>query len=677
MSDLSENNNKTSNETPEKSVVMENELSNNQFRLKERYIIDFDEPIKDLNTNEAKAYKVSDITDADRCLFALICSKNTTPRQSILPYLKTLKAPHLLKLVEYGVVTVPSSSEVTMALIYQRPLGGRVIDDLEMPYYNNVSAVQNLWKELLESLQELRSYGITHRAIRVDNLYYLDEMKKTVVLGDCAASFPAFNQPAVYEPIASLMAQKEGRGCGFGTDDVYSLGVLGLFLYLKKELLSDVSEKEMLRLKIKKDSYHTLTEGIKISVGFGNILRNMLADDPINRWDIATAYDFLDGKTSKVSFTPVTHQSKKALTINDQKHYTVADVAYTIAENPKTAYDLYSSGKLTDWLRNSLENEELALTIDKAVKSTIDNTPNHELSVAKICIYLAPHLPIRIGKISIFPDALAKAIYYANIQGDDLNDYAHLCSYDLLRLWYMNQDNLRTPSFVNEAKSYVQSQAIGYGLDRIMYDLDEDIPCQSKLVASDYISTPTRILRALNSTYNNTQDKPYDNHIIAYLRSKLGKKIDGVLVDLNSKIPALEVSAVLRLYTILQNKYGPQELTKLTQWLSVFSMPLIKSYHNVKYQKFLEKELLKIHKSGKIYEMQELLENEEARQKDTSEYNIARKTATRLMNEKKLLSDNNTKWEESIKDTAIKGACLISVIVMLISFVINVIGVIK
>jgi hypothetical protein len=139
----------------------------------------------------------------------------------------------------------------------------------------------------------------------------------------------------------------------------------------------------------------------------------------------------------------------------------------------------------------------------------------------------------------------------------------------------------------------------------------------------------------------------------------------------------LEVSAVLRLYTTLQNKYGPQELTKLTQWLSVFSMPLIKSYHNVKYQKFLEKELLKIHKSGKIYEMQELLENEEARQKDTSEYNIARKTATRLMNEKKLLSDNNTKWEESIKDIAIKGACLISVIVMLISFVINVIGVIK
>ena len=64
-------------------------------------------------------------------------------------------------------------------------------------------------------------------------------------------------------------------------------------------------------------------------------------------------------------------------------------------------------------------------------------------------------------------------------------------------------------------------------------------------------------------------------------------------------------------------------------------MPLIKSYHNVKYQKFLEKEILRVNKSGKLSEMQELLENDEARQKDNSEYNIARKTVARLLNEKK------------------------------------------
>ena len=157
----------------------------------------------------------------------------------------------------------------------------------------------------------------------------------------------------------------------------------------------------------------------------------------------------------------------------------------------------------------------------------------------------------------------------------------------------------------------------------------------------------------------------------------LGKKIDGILIDLNSKVQGLEASAILRLYTTMQNKFGPQELPKLSQWLSVFSMPLIKSYHNVKYQKFLEKEILRVNKSGKLSEMQELLENDEARQKDNSEYNIARKTVARLLNEKKMLTSTDNRWEIAAKDMALKGACLLSVVIMIISFVINLFGVLK
>ena len=676
MSDTSENTG-ISAEKAEGSIPLSETLSAMQFKLKERYIIDFGEPIEALNNNGAKAYKASDITNKDKLLFALICSKETTPRLSILPYLKTINAPHLLKLVEYGIVTQPNSTEAVMALIYQRPLGGRVMDDMSMPFQNNAAAVQTLLLELLESFQELRPYGITHRAIRLNNLYYLDETKKTIVIGDCAASFPAFYQPAVYETIPSLMAQKEGRGNGTDKDDVYALGVLGLFLFAGKETGIELSVSEILNIKLQKGSYPALAGGTKITVGFANILRNMMADLPDQRWSTLAAFENLETKAGKINFTAKTPTAKKAFILIDQKYYTAVDVAYNIMKHPKDAFELYNGGKLTDWIRNGLENEELALAIDKAVKTTVDNSPNHELSIAKICAYLAPHFPIKTGKISLFPDALPKALYYAYKHEEDVNDYARLCSYDLLRLWYINQSDMRTPAPINDVKNYVQSQAIGYGLDRVMYELDEDIPCLSKLVINDFISSPTRVLRALNNNYNNTQNKPFDNHLIAYLRSKKEKKIDGILIDLNAKIPALEASAIVRLFTTMQNKFGPQELPKLTQWLSVFSMPLIKSYHNVKYQKYLENELLKINKSGKIYEIQELLESEEARQKDNEEYNIARKTVARLLNEKRMLSSNDNKWEDATRDLAIKGTCLIAVIVMLISFVVNLMGVLK
>ena len=652
-------------------------LTASQIKLKERYIIDFSEPIQTLDTNGAKAYKVNDIVDKDKLLFALVCSRETAPRLSILPYLKTLNAPHLLRLIEYGTIVAPGAAEATMVLIYPRPLGGRVIDDMNLPFHNDTGAIQNLFLEILDSLQELKTYGITHRSIRLSNLFYLDETKKNIVLGDCAASFPAFHQPAVYETISSLMADKAGRGNGSEKNDIYALGVMGLFLYLGKGTGLELSAPEILNMKLKKDSYTALCSGAKISGTFSNILRNMLTDTPVQRWNISSALESLANKTGKVTFSSENTPTKKAFILRDQKYYGQTEVAYAIMQSPKEAYELYNGGRLIDWIKTNLENEELALAIDKTVKSTVDNSPNHELSIAKICTYLAPHFPLKLGKICIFPDGLSKAIYYAYRNNLDLNDYARLCSHDVLRLWYLNQEDIRTPAFVNEIRNYVQSQAIGYGIDRVMYEMDEDIPCLSKLVSNDYISTPTRILRTLNNNYNNSQDKPYDNHLIAYLRCKLGKKIDGILIDLNSKIQALEASAILRLYTTMQNKFGPQELPKLSQWLSVFAMPLIKSYHNVKYQKFLEKEILRVNKSGKLYEMQELLENEEARQKDNSEYNVARKTVARLLNEKKMLTANDNRWEIAAKDMAIKGACLLSVVVMIISFVINLFGVLK
>lgn len=663
--------------TSEGVTRVEMETPKTQFKLKERYIIDFAEPIEMLNMNGGKAYKVNDLIDKDKLLFALICSNETSPRHSILPYIKTIKTPCLLNLIEYGTVSVPNTNEISMALIYQRPLGGRVIDDPNQPYRDDMNEVQSLWISLLAGLQDLYSYGITHRSIRANNLFYLDETKKHIVLGDCAAAFPAYNQPAVYETTDSLMAKKESRGNGTDRNDIYALAVLGLFLYLGKEVGSELPDSDVLNFKLKKGSYNALMGETKLPVSFSNIFRNMLIDIPASRWGISACIEAFENHSGKVTFVAPQESTKKALIFAGQKYYNPIDVAYAMLQNPKEAYALYDNGKISEWIKDCLDNEKLALALDKNIKATVDNSQDHELSVAKICIFLAPHFPIKLGSVCLFPDAFSKSLYFAYRHNLPLNDYLRICTYDLMRLWYSNQIDDRMPPIIGEARTFAQSPAIGYGMDRIMYELDDDIPCLSKLVESDYICTPTKILRVLNNSYDNTQEKPYDNHLIAYLRSRLGKKIDGILVDINSKIDALEASAVLRLYTTLQNKFGPQELPHLAQWLSIFSMPLIKSYHNIKYQKFLEKELIKVNKSGKLYEIQELLEKEEARKKDTSEYSIARKTAAKLLAEKNMLTSNDNKWEETARDMAAKGASLLAVIVMIISFVLNLFGAIK
>ena len=99
------------------------------YVLKERYTIDFSSPLSWLDTNGGKAYKVEDKINDKKELFALICNNYTSPRSSLLPYLKSIDHPGIMKLVEYGVVSYHKEKSRNMALIYEVPQGGRVIDE--------------------------------------------------------------------------------------------------------------------------------------------------------------------------------------------------------------------------------------------------------------------------------------------------------------------------------------------------------------------------------------------------------------------------------------------------------------------------------------------------------------------------------------------------------------------
>jgi hypothetical protein len=181
------------------------------------------------------------------------------------------------------------------------------------------------------------------------------------------------------------------------------------------------------------------------------------------------------------------------------------------------------------------------------------------------------------------------------------------------------------------------------------------------------------LLKALDTFKGNYQTLPFDKNIIAYLRCKMGKKIDTILTDINANQDAPKVSAIIRLYANIQNKNGPAQLNGLTQWLAAIAKPLIQSYHNIKYQKYLEQELLKISKSGKIIDMVEILENEEARHRDRSEFSEALKTANFLLSEKAKILSGDSKLENEARELALRFTSILAVLTMLSAFVFSLI----
>lgn len=673
---MAEAENEVSEETvPQPEPESNGEIGANKFLVKERFEIDYAQPLPWLDCNGAKAYRVIDRIDTKRGLFALICSNKTCPRSTILPYIKSIECRSLMKLVEFGIVTWLPEKSRNLALIYKLPYGkvfegGKTSLDIR-----SSEKFKNTLINLLSAIEALKNYNITHRAIRADNIYYANAEKTEIMLGDCCASFPAFYQPSAYETIENMLSIPEGRGNGSEKNDIYAIGALMMALYLGHEIVPEMSTPELLRIKLKKGSYQALLADDHIPNQISPVLRNLLNDNVENRLNYIQAYNLLDGKTGNYSSSTATDRPKRTISFNGEKFYNARDFAIAISNAPTEAYELVKSGKLLDWIKNGLENEKLAGKIEKLLTTYPEGTTSTDIIISKICILLMPDLPLKLNNLCLFPDGAPKAIFYALRNGMETKPFYELFSAELIKLWYQEQEHMRSPANAAEFRIYINRQDIGYGLDRIMYDFDDDIPCVSSLLGDEFVNSPTRILRALDNTYSKqiVKSMPYDRNIIAYLRCKMGKKIDGILTDLATGKDYLQASAILRLYTSMQNKFGPAQLPHLSQWLASSSISIIKSYHNLKYQKFLERELLKINKNGKLHELCDILEDEEARNKDKANYTKAVSDINFLLSEKNKLINNSSKIDDEARNMAIRFTSILAIMVMLASFLFNLI----
>ena len=662
--------------TPSDLPINTTGTSSKHFLIKERYEILFDNPLPQHNTNDAVAYKVSDRISPKRELFALICSNETAPRLSLIPYFKSIDNSHIMKLIEYGIAVCPPHNTQQMVLIYQIPNGPRLNNFDNLPDLHKFpEKFKQIFLSLISAIECLKSYNLTHRAIRLDNMYFKDDSCNEIVLGDCLASFPGFHQPPAYETIESLMADREGRGDGTSNQDLYSAGVSVLSLLYRKELLKDMSVPEVLRFKLKRNSYFALSSEDKMPNNYVNLFKGILQDNPELRWNQSQIYNFLDGKPNNFNISNISETTKKALTIGNEKFYTTSSVAYALQNNTQEAIELINNGKLLEWVRSGIEDEKLYTKLEKFFKLGSSNILPQILT-CKTCIILNPHAPIRYDGICAFPDGMSKAVFYALKKRNSIKAYIDIFSNDIIKTWYLEQPNIRSPHNAAEFKIYINRQDYGYGIERIMYDIDADIPCISPLFNEEFVISASQILKALDNTYNDkvVTSAPFDKNIIAYLRCKLGKKIDNILTEINSSKVTTQISGVLHLYAYIQKKLGPAQLPHLAQWLINYALPIIKSYHNIKYQKYLEHEIIRYAKDGTLIDIYELLESEEAHNNDMRQYVQAVKDTNNLITLKTKLLNDTGKIEEEIRENAIRIGTIFAILTMTLSLIINLIN---
>jgi hypothetical protein len=602
--------------------------------LRDRYTVRSNQPLPEFATPNAEAFVAEDKRDPNRNLFALICRPDLQPRVNIMRALKGATTMGFVPLVDWGTMLWPPLGRQCMTVIYERPVGKKLMANLRADFkrIDEYEINRRVIEPMVAAIKELTARGITHRAIRPTNMWYMDEGGERISLGDCVTTPPAFDQPVAFESVESGMANPVARGSGTFSDDLYSLGVTVVFLLMGRNPVAHLDEDQLLKQKIQQGSYNTLVGDERLPLPLIELLRGLLCDDPDQRWDIESLDLWLSGRRLSPLQSRLERRAARGFPFNGREYGNCRELAQAMAKNWELAIPPVLEGKLELWLRRAVEDAERAQVIAEQVRMALnsgnDKRAGIDLMLCKVLIILDPTAPIRYKGFNAMPDGFGSALAAVMAQKGDSRLMAEIILRGVPSLWfearksYLPDNSLMEGNF-RELKGYLTQTGMGFGLERCLYEMNDSLPCQSPLLGEEYVVELKEMLPALNAAAGKRSDAktwPVDRHVAAFMGARARSDIDRNLVQLTDPEPSKALMAMLNLFAVFQYRLGPESLPTLAAWVGGLVGPVVGAFHSREKRKELEKEIPKIIRRGSIVELYNLLDNEEAHSKDKHEF---------------------------------------------------------
>ncbi len=604
--------------------------------LRERYLIYPSSALPDLATPTAQAFHAEDRRDQAKAAFALVARPGFPVRINALRALKGVECSGLMNLLEWGVVDWPPANRKVMVLVYERPLGGRVVTSLttEFKPIEESDAVRKVINPLVAALKALKLVNLSHRAIRPTNMFWATAAKDRIVLGDCATAPPAYEQPVLVEPIESAMAHPAGRGAGTSADDVYAFGASLSVLLQGISPVAALDDEAIIRQKIVQGSYGVLIGEARMPLPMIEILRGTLCDDAHERWANEALDLWLHGRRLSPLVAKMEKRAGRGFIFNNKEYFTSRELAIAMARNWEAAPPFILDGRLELWLRRSLENKEKANAVANAAQSAgaeVDKRGALETLVTKVCMILDSRAPIRYKGLAVMPDGFGSLLALAVVEGGDVRIIAEALMRETTKAWFetrdaYNPDNSMLEAHIRAQKTFLDRGTIGNGMERVLYELNETMPCISPWTVDNYVLELRDLLPALNAAAKKADGKgwPVDRHIAAFIAARANFDIERQMSDLALPDQEHSTLGMLNLLATIQWRVGQGGLYGLAAWVAGVMQPAINSFHSREKRRELEKETMRIAREGSLVEMTRLIDNPQDRQMDQLGFDEAR-----------------------------------------------------
>ncbi len=653
------------------------ETSMGPVLLRERYLIDASSPLVELDSPSAKAYAVQDRKQLNRQLFALICAPGLPPRTKVMAALRGATIPGMMPLIEWDTVYWPPLGQRCMAVIFGRPQGGKLLMS-PMPedrQINDNELARRVLDPVARAVQELARRGTTHGSIRPDNLFFMDEERNDVVLGESVCAPPGFHQPPALETIERAMTSPAGRGEGTVGDDFFALGTTLVCLVLGHTPGEDLSEDDLITARTEWGSYTTYCGSARVPLALLEPLRAMLSDDPKDRWDTDKLERWLDGQRLSPLQLKSAPKSETAFTFAGKAYRTTRTLARAMTLNVSEAAKAIKGGALDVWLRRGLKDGKRATAVAEVVEAAgthhNDWLGSDDVVVAKVAMLLDPQAPIRYKGFSFLPEGYGSALAVELVRGGDIQIAAEAVARELPGFWLSAQhdslaDKRAIAKTFGQLRGFLQINEPGYGIERCLYELNPSLPCQSQLVIEDYVVDIGNLLPALDrkATRTDVTTKPMDRHIAAFIAARFDEDIEPHLRALASAEEKKSLIGVLSLLAFVQWRLRLDALYGLSSWVGGLLGPASNVYRSRTTRGRIEREIPRLVRHGSLPEIFGLLEDIEARKHDAQGHAAAQAAFAEAEAEIKRLAEGGAA-RAAAEQTGQRVAAMTSVVISL------------
>lgn len=595
-------------------------VSNERYvDVRDRYQIDSEKPLPQFDSQPAVAYHCVHKRDTKRSLFALICDPKLPPRLDVVGIVRRTDHRNVLRALDWDVVDWAPEGRRCPIVIIEKPGGTRVFPSIEGHYSPMPEewVTRNFIDPACQVLRDLHSLGTYHRMIRPDNLFWMDESHREMVVGECFSAPAGVTNPIVYETLECALSSAAGRGEGGPENDLYAVGVTILALLTGQSPLAGQEDEAILRSRLSHGSYAALVQHHRVSLTMMEPLRGLLNDDPSERWTLEDLTLWVNGRRLSPKQQVMPTKGSRGLTIAGRDYNTAREVANAMHRNWDQAAVLVSSGALDNWLRRSLGEDDRVEAVNLAKAGAGDHS---DKLIARILIALDPDGPIRLKEFSATVEGVSTLL------GAFANDsaarqlFASVISMGLIHFWMEQQRGvglgfIRHMSRLDKVRAMVNQTALGAGIERVVYELNPGLPCQSPLFERDFVPLVEMLMPAFERLCYQ-EDPPknlIDRHVAAFLATNFKRPLGGEFRDVDKGESEQEGRiAQTRILAALQDaQHRDAVFPKLCEFTAMLLDPAVDRFASRERRKKIRARLRKAAKSGRIQDLLEIIDDME------------------------------------------------------------------